>query len=146
MAQFEAGVIGLGAIGLPVAINLSRSFTVQGWNRSALHNEQLSSSGVELIKDLGSFDTSNYLVALSDEASIFEVLNHGLLTVLKPNDLVIVLSSISPDAMHTISEFIHARGARVIDAPVSGGAERAAAGTLTIFLGIEKVVQFRSRV
>jgi len=28
----------------------------------------------------------------------------------------------------------------LIDAPVSGGAERAAAGTLTTFLGIEKEV------
>jgi 2-hydroxy-3-oxopropionate reductase len=134
LAQFEAGVIGLGAIGLPVAINLSRSFKVQGWNRSAIHNEQLSSSGVELIKDLGSFDTTNYLVVLSDEASVYEVLNNGLLTVLKPKDLVIVLSSISPDAMHTISTLIQTSGARVIDAPVSGGDVGAQRGELSIML------------
>jgi 2-hydroxy-3-oxopropionate reductase len=134
LAQFEAGVIGLGAIGLPVAINLSRSFTVQGWNRSAINNEQLSSSGVELIKDLGSFDTTNYLVVLSDEASVYEVLNNGLLTVLKPKDLVIILSSISPDAMHTISKLLQTSGARVIDAPVSGGDVGAQRGELSIML------------
>ena len=134
MAQFDAAVIGLGAIGRPVAINLSRSFTVQGWNRSPIHDEQLSNSGVELVKDLGSFDTTHYLLVLSDEASIFEVLNNGLLAVLKPNDLVIVLSSISPDAMHAISALIQTRGARVVDAPVSGGDVGAQRGELSIML------------
>ena len=134
MAQFDAAVIGLGAIGRPVAINLSRSLTVQGWNRSAIHDEHLSNSGVELVKDLGSFDTTHYLLVLSDEASIFEVLNNGLLAVLKPNDLVIVLSSISPDAMHAISALIKTRGARVVDAPVSGGDVGAQRGELSIML------------
>ena len=87
MKQSDAGVIGLGAIGLPVSINLSRSFTIQGWNRSVIHNEQLSNSGVELVKDFNGFDTTNYLMVLSDEASIFEVLEKGLLDVLKSNDL-----------------------------------------------------------
>ena len=92
MASLDVGVIGLGAIGLPVSINLSRSFKVQAWNRSALQNQQLSDSSVQIVKDLKGFDTSNYLIVLSDQESIFELLNKGLLEILEPDDLVIVLS------------------------------------------------------
>ena len=134
MKQSDAAVIGLGAIGLPVSINLSRTFAIQGWNRSVIHNEALSNSGVELVKDFNGFDTTNFLIVLSDEAAIFEVLNSGLLAVLKINDLVVVLSSISPDAMHKISELIQTKGARVVDAPVSGGDIGAQQGQLSIML------------
>jgi 2-hydroxy-3-oxopropionate reductase len=134
LKQSDAAVIGLGAIGLPVSINLSRTFAIQGWNRSVIHNEALSNSGVELVKDFNGFATTNYLIVLSDEAAIFEVLNSGLLAVLKTNDLVVVLSSISPDAMHKISELIQIKGARVVDAPVSGGDVGAQQGQLSIML------------
>ena len=134
MKQSDAAVIGLGAIGLPISINLSRTFAIQGWNRSVIHNEALSNSGVELVKDFNGFATTNYLIVLSDEAAIFEVLNSGLLAVLKTNDLVVVLSSISPDAMHKISELIQIKGARVVDAPVSGGDVGAQQGQLSIML------------
>jgi 2-hydroxy-3-oxopropionate reductase len=134
LKQSDAAVIGLGAIGLPVSINLSRTFAIQGWNRSVIHNEALSNSGVELVKDFNGFATTNYLIVLSNEAAIFEVLNSGLLAVLKTNDLVVVLSSISPDAMHKISELIQIKGARVVDAPVSGGDVGAQQGQLSIML------------
>jgi 2-hydroxy-3-oxopropionate reductase len=134
LKQSDAAVIGLGAIGLPVSINLSRTFAIQGWNRSVIQNEALSNSGVELVKDFNGFATTNFLIVLSDEAAIFEVLNSGLLAVLKINDLVVVLSSISPDAMHKISELIQTKGARVVDAPVSGGDIGAQRGQLSIML------------
>jgi 2-hydroxy-3-oxopropionate reductase len=47
---------------------------------------------------------------------------------------VVVLSSISPDAMHKISELIQTKGARVVDAPVSGGDIGAQRGQLSIML------------
>jgi 2-hydroxy-3-oxopropionate reductase len=134
LAAFEAGVIGLGAIGLPVSINLSRSIKVQGWNRTVVQNNQLLDSGVELVKDLKSLDTSHYLIVLSDQEAIFEILDNGLLEILKPDDLVIVLSTISPNAMHEIQTKVKAKGTRVIDAPVSGGDVGAQRAELSIML------------
>jgi 2-hydroxy-3-oxopropionate reductase len=139
LASLDVGVIGLGAIGLPVSINLSRSFKVQAWNRSALQNQQLSDSSVQIVKDLKGFDTSNYLIVLSDQESIFELLNKGLLEILEPDDLVIVLSSISPDAMHEIQARVQTRGARAIDAPVSGGDVGAQRAELSIMLAGDPV-------
>jgi 2-hydroxy-3-oxopropionate reductase len=134
LAAFDAGVIGLGAIGLPVSINLSRSIKVQGWNRTVVQNNQLVDSGVELVKDLKSLDTSHYLIVLSDQEAIFEILDNGLLEILKPDDLVIVLSTISPNAMYEIQTKVKTKGARVIDAPVSGGDVGAQRAELSIML------------
>lgn len=134
MAQFDAAVIGLGAIGLPVSINLSRSFTVQGWNRSSVDHVDFKNSSVQLTEKLSDLSTSNYLIVVSDENSIHEILDNGLLDVLNTDDLLVVMSTISPDAMHSIQGKIQTRGARVIDAPVSGGDVGAQRGELSIML------------
>lgn len=134
MAQFDAAVIGLGAIGLPVSINLSRSFTVQGWNRSPVDHVDFKNSSVLLTEKLSDLSTSIYLIVVSDEDSIHEILDNGLLDVLNTDDLLVVMSTISPDAMHSIQGKIQTRGARVIDAPVSGGDVGAQRGELSIML------------
>ncbi len=134
MAQFDAAVIGLGAIGLPVSINLSRSFTVQGWNRSPVDHVDFKNSSVQLTEKLSDLSTSIYLIVVSDEDSIHEILDNGLLDVLNTHDLLVVMSTISPDAMHSIQGKIQTKGARVIDAPVSGGDVGAQRGELSIML------------
>ena len=134
MAQFDAAVIGLGAIGLPVSINLSRSFTVQGWNRSPVDHVDFKKSSVQLTEKLSDLSTSIYLIVVSDEDSIHEILDNGLLDVLNTDDLLVVMSTISPDAMHSIQGKIQTKGARVIDAPVSGGDVGAQRGELSIML------------
>lgn len=134
MAQFDAAVIGLGAIGLPVSINLSRSFTVQGWNRSPVDHVDFKNSSVQLTEKLSDLSTSNYLIVVSDEDSIHEILDNGLFDVLNTDDLLVVMSTISPDAMHSIQGKIQTKGARVIDAPVSGGDVGAQRGELSIML------------
>ena len=134
MAQFDAAVIGLGAIGLPVSINLSRSFTVQGWNRSPVDHVDFKNSSVQLTEKLSDLSTSIYLIVVSDEDSIHEILDNGLLDVLNADDLLVVMSTISPDAMHSIQGKIQTKGARVIDAPVSGGDVGAQRGELSIML------------
>lgn len=134
MAQFDAAVIGLGAIGLPVSINLSRSFTVQGWNRSPVDHVDFKNSSVQLTEKLSDLSTSIYLIVVSDEDSIHEILDNGLLDILNTDDLLVVLSTISPDAMHSIQGKIQTKGARVIDAPVSGGDVGAQRGELSIML------------
>lgn len=134
MAQFDAAVIGLGAIGLPVSINLSRSFTVQGWNRSPVDHVDFKNSSVQLTEKLSDLSTSIYLIVVSDEDSIHEILDNGLLDILNTDDLLVVMSTISPDAMHSIQGKIQTKGARVIDAPVSGGDVGAQRGELSIML------------
>jgi 2-hydroxy-3-oxopropionate reductase len=134
LAKFDVAVIGLGAIGLPVALNLAKTLTVQGWNRSPVTRSELNSSSVVLVKELSELHASNYLVVLSDEAAIIETFDKGLLQLLNPDDLIIVLSTISPEAMHKIQAKVQDKGARVVDAPVSGGDIGAQRGELSVMV------------
>jgi 3-hydroxyisobutyrate dehydrogenase len=52
-----------------------------------------------------------------------------------PGSLVIEMSSGLPSVTRTLAERLAARGVAMIDAPVSGGVERARAGTLAILAG-----------
>ena len=56
----------------------------------------------------------------------------GALETLAPGRLVILMSTVGPRAMRDLADDLVARGHRVVDAPVTGGATGAAAGTLTV--------------
>lgn len=134
MNSYDAGVVGLGAIGLPVSNNLSQKFKIQGWNRSELDTSKVHNQNLHIVKDIKEFNTSLFFVLLSDENSIFEVLDNGLLEKIKTGDLLVIMSTISPKAMFEIQARIELKGARVIDAPVSGGDVGAQKAELAIML------------
>lgn len=58
----------------------------------------------------------------------------GAHAALVPGAIVIVSSTVAPAYIATLASRIGARGARLIDAPVSGGPRRAADGTMTIMV------------
>jgi 3-hydroxyisobutyrate dehydrogenase len=59
----------------------------------------------------------------------------GAIHGLRPGSLVIDMSTISPHATRALAEQLQAKGVDMLDAPVSGGSEGAARGTLTIMVG-----------
>ncbi len=62
----------------------------------------------------------------------------GILAGLAPGKAYIDMSTVSPEASVTIAERARSIGARMFDAPVSGGVAQAEAGTLTIMVGGEE--------
>jgi 3-hydroxyisobutyrate dehydrogenase len=61
----------------------------------------------------------------------------GVIEGARPGALVIDCSTISPEATRTIGARLRQKGVHLLDAPVSGGSEGAARGTLSIMLGGE---------
>jgi 3-hydroxyisobutyrate dehydrogenase len=59
----------------------------------------------------------------------------GALHGLRAGSLVIDMSTISPHATRALAEKLKAKGVEMLDAPVSGGSEGAAKGTLSIMIG-----------
>ena len=59
----------------------------------------------------------------------------GVIHGIKPGALVIDMSTISPQATIALAEQIRAHGGTMLDAPISGGSEGAAKGTLSIMVG-----------
>lgn len=135
MHQYEIGVVGLGAIGEPVAHNLSSKFQIQIWNRNAQKYLNFKANSVSIAQSLDSFDAGVILTVLPNSDEVIEVLNNGLLDTLKKDDLLVVMGTVSPESMFEINELVASKGARAVDAPVSGGDVGAQEARLSIMVG-----------
>ncbi|MBD3759762.1 MAG: NAD(P)-dependent oxidoreductase [Rhizorhabdus sp.] len=76
-------------------------------------------------------------ICVSDDAQVENVLfgNHGIATALREGAVVIIQSTIAPESCRRFAGHLAPRGIATVDAPVSGGAERARRGALTIACG-----------
>lgn len=123
------GVIGLGAIGAPMACRLAETFSVVGYD--VMIKDQ-SLPGVNVVQDLHSVARGSDIVCISlptADASIEVV--ETLLSV-RPSTTIVELSTIGMRAAQRANELVERVGGRYVDAPVSGGSKRARTGELTV--------------
>jgi 2-hydroxy-3-oxopropionate reductase len=140
----KVAVIGLGAMGLPIATNLARAgYPTQGWNRSAAPRERASKEGIATPENLNEIDARIIFVTLPDLPQLVEVLDNGLQDALKPGDYLVVMSTVSPVEIIKFAASMKEREIKVIDAPLSGGEVGAQEATLSIMVGTnEESFQF----
>ena len=139
-SQPTVGFIGLGRMGLPMARNLLRAgFPLVVHNRSRGNVDIIASEGaVPATSPAEVAHTSDIvLTCLPDVPSVEEVFlgAGGLFPAVRPGQLLIDHSTVGPATSHQIAQEVSQRGASFLDAPISGGVERAANATLTIMVG-----------
>ncbi len=137
MSSKNVGVIGLGAMGLGVARSLLRAgFTVHACDiRPEVLRTFALEGGVacETPAELGR--RSDIVLTLVVNAAQTETVlfgEHGAVAAMKPGSLVIASATVSPDAAISFAKRLEAAGILMLDAPVSGGATRAASGEMTV--------------
>ena len=129
-------VVGLGAIGLPVAINLAKSGTPTFvWNRSQHPVDKAIEAGATQLKDLSDNDSAIVLTVLPDLPQVDEFLANGLEASMKSGDVLVVMGTVSPIKVAVLATRLAAKGIRLLDAPVSGGDVGAQNATLSIMVG-----------
>lgn len=129
-------VVGLGAIGLPVAKNLAKAgVNVQVWNRSDAKAEEAVAAGATRISQLSDIDASIVLTVLPDMPQVRDVLSQGLDQALQSGDVLVIMGTVSPVAVPELGAELAPRGIHLLDAPVSGGDVGAQNGTLSIMVG-----------
>jgi 2-hydroxy-3-oxopropionate reductase len=81
--------------------------------------------------------TKTVITMLPDSPDVQNVVfgENGLLGAMGQGHLLIDMSTIAPATAIEVSEALAAKGARALDAPVSGGDKGAIAGTLSIMVG-----------
>jgi 3-hydroxyisobutyrate dehydrogenase len=136
------GFIGLGIMGRGMAANLLRAgFEVCVWNRTRERMQPLLDAGAtgaerpaEVARLCGVVFT-----CVSDTPDVEAVLmgEEGVIHGAAPGTLVVDMSTISPEATRRLAGRLAERGVSILDAPVSGGSEGAARGTLSIMVGGE---------
>ncbi|MFQ3683868.1 NAD(P)-dependent oxidoreductase [Roseiflexus sp.] len=140
------GFIGLGIMGRGMARNILKAgFPLRVWNRTASRMDELAAEGAGPASSPGdlAFHSDIIITCVSDTSDVEQVLlgEGGVIHGARPGSLVIDMSTISPQATQRIAAQLAQRHVHMLDAPVSGGSEGAARGTLSIMVGGD-VAQF----
>lgn len=127
-------VCGLGLMGRPITRRLlAAGYQVCGWNRSPLPAEL--TAGIPLCSDLAEAAQAKVcLFTLADSAAVDAVLAQ-LEPYLSPGHVVMDMGTSNPAHSRAHAWRLAAKGVGWVDAPVSGGPEGAAAGSLAIMVG-----------
>ena len=136
----KVAFLGLGNMGLPMALNLIKAgHQVQGFD--------LVQTQLDAFKVAGGIPMNSASEAALDADVIISMLpasrhvealylgESGLLATTNPKALLIDCSTISPKVSQSVAAAAKAKGFAMIDAPVSGGTAGAQAGTLTFMVG-----------
>lgn len=135
---YSVAVVGLGAMGMGAALScINAGLDTYGIDLDDKLLEKLSVSGAKGVgKNAGNFaDKLNAVVLLVVNAKqVNQVLfgENGLAKQLKPGTAVMVSSTISAQDSKEISQKLTNLGLLMLDAPVSGGAAKAAIGEMTV--------------
>lgn len=134
------GFIGMGIMGRGMARNLLKTgFPVTVWNRTRSKAEELGSDGASIAESVRALaaESDIIIICVSDTPDVEAVVlgEEGVLAAANEGTLVIDCSTISPGATREIAARLAEKGIRMLDAPVSGGSEGAAKGTLSIMVG-----------
>ena len=134
--SIRVGVVGLGDMGAGIAKAVLRSFPLTVFDLRQKAVEQLvalGADGAASIEELADRCDAVIVVVVNDkqvEQVVRQILAH-------PGAVrsIIVSSTVQPATVTGLEAEAGKAGIEVIDAPVSGGAEKAAAGIITILIG-----------
>ena len=134
------GFIGLGIMGRGMTLNLLKAgFAVTVWNRTASRMEPMVAAGATAGSSPANVAANSDIIitCVSDTPDVEAVIlgENGVIHGAQPGSLVVDMSTISPQATREISGRLAEKGVAMLDAPISGGSEGAAKGTLSIMIG-----------
>lgn len=136
-AALTVGVVGLGSMGYGMAGSLARAgFAVTGFDtrpavvaRFAAEHGAGAASAAEAAAEA---DVVVVVVVNADQTRQVLLGEGGLLAAMKPGAAVVSCATMAPERAREFARAVEAAGRLYVDAPISGGAVRAAEGALTI--------------
>lgn len=137
----RVAVLGLGAMGLPMATTLARTFTTVGYDvapeRVTLAVEAGALAATSVAEACASTDV--VVVGVRDGAQLDALVlgAGGVADSLASGAVVVVTSTVGEAAVRSVADALAARGIHTVDAPVSGGPVRAGQGDLLIMVGAD---------
>lgn len=140
MAHERIGFIGLGIMGKPMARNLIRagySLTVHNRSRGAV-DELVRDGAKDGRTPRAVAEESDIIITmLPDSPDVQQVVTGpgGVLEGLRKGAALVDMSTISPMVTQELAKAVRAKGAEMLDAPVSGGEKGAIDATLSIMVG-----------
>jgi putative dehydrogenase len=117
------GVIGLGKMGLPIAVNLiERGFPVIGYRRSG-SPELAVAGGTQAVSPADVAECADVLISIVPDAEAVQdvvLAGNGTLAALRKGTIHIEMSTINIDRKASIRDAVRAKGGDLLDCPISG--------------------------
>ena len=136
------GFIGLGAMGGPMALNLvTKGFSLVVHDIEPAKVDRLVARGAKKADSAEAVAAAaeRTIVIVETTAQVESVITgkRGITSGASPGHIVACMSTIDPFVLRRLAGEVARRGIDMLDAPVSGGTERAASGELSIIAGGE---------
>jgi 2-hydroxy-3-oxopropionate reductase len=140
MEKKKIGFIGLGIMGRPMAKNLLKAgYELVVYDIDKAAADEVAALGAALACDsAGVAEAAEIIVTmLPNSPHVTQAVcgKNGIIEKIRPGSVVIDMSSIAPAVSREIAGKLRAKGAEMLDAPVSGGEPKAVDGTLAIMVG-----------
>lgn len=134
------GFIGLGIMGQGMSRNLlNAGFSVRAWNRTSSKVDELVKDGATIASSPADVaaECDIVVICVSDTPDVQQIIlgEDGVLKGAIPGSLVVDCSTISPQVTKELANKLREKNVGMLDAPISGGSEGAANGTLSIMVG-----------
>lgn len=132
--------IGLGIMGRPMAKNLlkaGKTVTVFDISKTSVEELVRAGAGSARSSKEAAAGSDVVITMLPNSPHVRSALcgENGVLEGLSPGTVVVDMSSIAPGTSRELSALVEEKGGEMLDAPVSGGQEKAEKGTLAIMVG-----------
>lgn len=140
MMASKVGFIGLGAMGGPMALNLSKAgfaLVVHDIDDNKLAPLTAAGAAASPSPDAVAAQTGRTIcmVETTEQAESVILGDRGIVRGAGPGHIVLCMSTIDPFAAQRIGVELAGRGIAMVDAPVSGGTVRAQSGELSVIVG-----------
>ena len=138
----KIGCIGLGIMGKPMAKNLLKAgYELWVNNRSQGPMEELAACGAHAATRKELAENAEVIITmLPNGPQVREVILGDVIKDMRPGQIFIDCSSISPVVSKEIAAALAEKGVEMLDAPVSGGEPKAIDGTLSFMVGGKQAV------
>ena len=142
LAGWRIGFIGLGLMGKPMCLNLlSAGAELCVFNRSTAASDEIKNAQVTVMSDPAAVaaEVDLVILMLADTPAVEQVLftERGVAQGIHANSLIVDMGTTATLATRKFAHRLAEKGARYIDAPVSGGQIGAKEATLSIMAGGE---------
>lgn len=142
MTALRLGWIGIGNMGLPICRNLLKAgFALTAYDIDPARVKLIAAGGAAPAADLaGLVAASDIVLSMVPNDKVLLALAADLAGLLKPGQIFVDLSTISPATSAQVAEMLAASGAGYLRAPVSGSTANAANASLSIYCSGPKAV------
>ncbi|HEY7826324.1 MAG TPA: NAD(P)-dependent oxidoreductase [Candidatus Acidoferrales bacterium] len=137
------GFVGLGVMGSEmVGRLLGKGHSVTGYNRTRAKAERLISAGMKWAgSPRGVAEASDLIFSMVTNSKALEAIvegPEGILAGLTPGKIYADISTVSPEFSREVAAKVRAKGADMLDAPVSGSVITLQEGKLSVMVGGRK--------